>query len=277
MKKFIESAKEFAGGMGKRKLTVYAASGCYYIFMALVPIVMILCCLLPYTPFNQSMILGLIDEYFSESLGDIMRRIVSAIYTSNAATLTVSIVLTLYSASASMKALMKGVDAAYDFERKENIIVFSVRALIYMLVLVVSILLSLCVMVYGGKIIDLILYYLPNLTVLENFQSILRYLIIMAFLFLVFMLLYKWMPAKKVEWKDQIPGAVFSAVVWVIFSGIFTWYVNISDKYGAYGFIGTIMVAMMWMYYILYFLLIGGYINSWFTGVKARRRAASAE
>jgi uncharacterized BrkB/YihY/UPF0761 family membrane protein len=34
-----------------------------------------------------------------------------------------------------------------------------------------------------------------------------------------------------------------------------------SNQFGAYGFIGTFLVAMMWMYFCIYFLLIGGYLN----------------
>lgn len=89
----------------------------------------------------------------------------------------------------------------------------------------------------------------------------LRFLIILALLALVFSLLYKWMPAKNLKYRRQLPGAVFSAVVWAAFSFIFSFYVSLSDKFGAYGYIGTIMVAMIWIFYCFYFLLMGGFIN----------------
>ena len=50
-------------------------------------------------------------------------------------------------------------------------------------------------------------------------------------------------------------------MAWVVFSWVFSLYVDLSGKFGAYGFLGTILVAMMWMYFCLCFLLIGGYIN----------------
>ena len=271
MKHWIEELKNFAGGIGSRKLSVFAASGCYYMFMSLVPLVMIFCCLLPYTPLSQSLVIHYVDLYFSEELGDIMQTIVSAIYRSNAATMTISILLTLYSASASMKALMKGMDGAYNCERRENFIVFTLRALIYMVLLILSLILSLLIMVYGGKILALLKSWLPVLGALNFVLSRARYLLVMVVLAAVFLLLYKLMPAERVRIRDQVPGALFSAAVWVIFSSVFTLYVQISNKYGAYGIIGTIMVAMMWMYYCLFFLLIGGYINSWLTKRKEDR------
>ena len=265
LQSLIQLGKDFAGGMGERRLTIYATSGCYYLFMSLVPIVMIVCCILPYTPFNQTLILNYIDLYFAESLGEIIRKIVNAVYSSNAATLTVSILLTLYSASASMKALMKGIDAAYHFRSKDNIIRFTIRALLYMILLVITLILSLVIMVYGGRILSLLRRYFSSVGILGALLSKGRYLLVMLLLCFVFTILYTLMPTEKVHMKDQLPGAVFSAIIWVVFSSVFTIYVGISDKYGAYGFIGTIMVAMMWMYYCLFFLLIGGYLNSYIT------------
>lgn len=271
LKPVINLGKEFAGGMGKRNLTVYATSGCYYLFMSLVPTVMILCCILPFTPFNLQLILQYIDEYFAESLAVILRNIASAVYSSNSATLTVSIVLTLYSASASMKAIMKGIDSAYQCENKDNFIKFSLRALVYMVLLVVTILMSLIIMVYGGKILSLIQKYFENVGPLKYLLSKGRYGLVMITLAVVFLFLYKLMPADKVNLKDQLPGAVFTAVIWVIFSWIFTIYISVSNKFGAYGFIGTIMVTMMWMYYCLFFLLIGGFMNSFLASKKAEK------
>lgn len=277
IKSIIGIGKDFASGMGKRRLTVYATSGCYYLFMSLVPIVMILCCILPYTPFNLATILNYIDEYFAESLGQILRSIANAVYSSNSATLTVSILLTLYSASASMKALMKGMDSAYECENKDNIVIFTLRALFYMVLLVVTLLLSLVIMVYGGKILDLLDHYLIKIAILSALLSKGRYFLVMIILAIVFALLYKLMPSVKVSFKDQLPGAIFSAVTWVIFSAVFTIYIGVSNKFGAYGFIGTIMVAMMWMNYCLLFLLIGGFMNSFLSSRKTTAGYVMAE
>lgn len=264
----IGIGKKFGSGMSERNLGVYATSGCYYLFMSLVPVTMIICCILPYTPFNQNMVMNLIDQYFAKSLGDILRTIASAVYRSNAATLTISIVLTLFSASASMKAVMKGIDAAYKCKEKNNIIVFTVRALIYMVLLVIALIASLVVMVYGGKILILLKKHLGKVGILALLLSQGRYFLVFLVLFNIFLVFYTLMPADKVAVKNQIPGALFSAVIWVAFSWVFTIYVTISDKFGAYGFLGTVMVCMMWMYYCLFFLLIGGFMNSFLTEEK---------
>ena len=259
-----DAVDEFFGGMGSRRITTYSAACAYYLFMSLVPLIMLLVAALQFTPLTKDVVLEAISDYVPESLYEIVYFIVTSIYNGGRVALTVSILLTVWSASACMKALMRGMDSVYDAVRQDDYIKFSLRACIYMVIFVIILLLSFFVMVYGGKILDLIENSMPSnhsLDFLFTLAKYLRFLVILALLALVFSLLYKWMPARKIKYRRQLPGAVFSAVVWAAFSFIFSFYVSLSDKFGAYGYIGTIMVAMIWIFYCFYFLLLGGFIN----------------
>jgi len=260
----IRLLKQFAAGMGERRLQTYAAAGAYYLFLSLVPIVMLVCSLLPYTPLTQTLALEVLRDYVPESMVELVERIIRDVYNRSSATLTISILLTIWSASSSLRALIRGVDAAYDARRRDNALVFLLRSFFYMIILLFVILISLTVMVYGGRIISLIqdaLPYVPSLDFLFYLLRYLRFAIGMLLFALIFSILYKWMPDTRVKYKEQWPGAVFTAVVWVIFSSAFSFYVSLSGRYGAYGFIGTVMIAMVWMYFCLYFLLIGAFLN----------------
>ena len=262
MKKMIPRVQDFLDGMTGRRLTVYATSGCYYLFMALVPVTMILCCLLRYTPFDQEIILTYVNEYFSASLATVVRRIVNAVYASSGTTLTISILLTAFSASAAMRALMNGMDAAYRYKRAGGVLKFYARALLALVMLLLAVLLALGVMVYGGRILELIQTYLPQYDFLDHILSAARFLVVMVILAAFFAVLYTFMPSRRGKFFQQIPGALFAAAAWVVFSMAFSWYVGVSNKFGAYGFLGTIMLTMLWLNYIFFFLLVGGYINS---------------
>ena len=230
--------------IGKKKVAVYAAASDYFLFMSLVPILMLLVSLIRFLPFDQADVLRIFSGAVPES---------------------VYILLTLFSASGAMRAIMKGLDAVYEVERRENVIVFFARAVVYMLILVLIIVLSLVVMVYGGVISTYLREKLPQGGFFERLFSLtkyMRYLLVLAILTLSFLLLYRWVPAGEHHTAFQWPGAVFCAVAWAVFSWVFSIYISISDKFGAYGYIGTIMVAMMWMYYCFQFLLIGGCINA---------------
>ena len=260
----IAALREFSDGIIKRKISTFAAAGAYYLFMSLIPMIMMMCAILQYTPLTEELAMGVLSEYVPESMYALVSSIVSTIYSGGGAALTISIVLAIWSSSKSMKAMMRGMDAVYGVEREESIIVFNVRAFIYMIVFAVIFITSLTVMVYGEKILNMIRYFLPGSAVVDSILNMLKYmrfLVVMVLLALVFMLLYRWMPVVKMGYAQQQPGAAFTAVVWVLFSSIFSLYVSLSNEFGAYGVIGTIIVAMMWMYFCIYFLLIGGYIN----------------
>ena len=264
LRDIYDAVDEFFSGMGSRRLTTYSSSCAYYLFMSLVPVIMLLVSVLQYTPLTRDVVLEAVADYVPDSLYEIVYFIVTSIYNGGRVALTVSILLTLWSASACMKALLRGMDSVYDAERKEDYIRFSLRACFYMIIFVFILMLSFFVMVYGGKILDYIEQSMPvnhSLDFLFTLAKYLRFVIILALLALVFCLLYKWMPARRLKFRRQLPGAVFSSVAWASFSFIFSFYVSLSDRFGAYGYIGTIMVAMIWIFYCFYFLLLGGFIN----------------
>lgn len=264
LRDIYDAVDEFFSGMGSRRLTTYSSSCAYYLFMSLVPVIMLLVSVLQYTPLTRDVVLEAVADYVPDSLYEIVYFIVTSIYNGGRVALTVSILLTIWSASACMKALLRGMDSVYDAERKEDYIRFSLRACFYMIIFVFILMLSFFVMVYGGKILDYIEQSMPvnhSLDFLFTLAKYLRFVIILALLALVFCLLYKWMPARRLKFRRQLPGAVFSSVAWAAFSFIFSFYVSLSDRFGAYGYIGTIMVAMIWIFYCFYFLLLGGFIN----------------
>ena len=264
LRDIYDAVDEFSRGLGRRRITTYSAACAYYLFMSLVPMIMPVVSVVQYTPLTASLILDTLSDYVPDQLYQIVKTIVSSIYSGGRVALTVSILLTIWSASKSMKALMRGMDSVYDAARSEDFFVFSLRACFYMVIFVALLLVSLLVMVYGGEILALLYELLPHggaVDWLFGLARYLRYVVFLAVLTLVFSFTYWRMPARRLRYMSQWPGAAFCAVSWVLFSLIFSAYVSVSGIFGAYGVIGTVMVAMMWVYYCFYFLLLGGYIN----------------
>lgn len=277
LRDIYDAVDEFSKGMSRRRITTYSAACAYYLFMSLIPMIMLLVSVIQYTPLTQDMILEAISDYVPDSLYEILNSIISSIYSGGRVALTISILLTIWSAAASMKALMRGMDSVYDAERHEDFFVFSLRACIYMVVFVLMLLLSFFVMVYGGQILQLLYNFLPHNGAVDwlfDIAGYMRFIVVLAVLALVFSFTYWRMPARRLRYKAQWPGAVFCALSWAVFSVIFSFYVSVSNRFGAYGLIGTVIVAMIWLYYCFYFLLLGGYINHFIDQRRAERRIA---
>ena len=77
----------------------------------------------------------------------------------------------------------------------------------------------------------------------------------------------------KTSLAAQLPGAVFAAAAWMIFSGIFSVYVDKYNNYSSfYGTMTTIALIMVWLYGCMYVLFIGGIINrTWEERMEAKK------
>jgi len=70
------------------------------------------------------------------------------------------------------------------------------------------------------------------------------------------------LPNHIVQLKVQLMGAAFSAVGWMIVSWIFSVYLDIFKGFSSmYGSLTTIVLIMLWLYFCMYILLLGGEVN----------------
>lgn len=278
-KTFVKTVTQIIKGFSSRKMWTFAAATAFYLFLSLFPLVTLLCTLLPYTPLTQEGLLSLMDRFMPDYLYELLGDIVRDVYDSSAATLSVAAVASVWSASMSVQSIMRGLDVAYDRKRKTNYVVFRLLACFFMVILLAVLLITLCVIVYGQKILDFLRSRLLASWAVDTLFFILRYgryLFTLFFLFIVFLIFYKWMPAGRRKLREQWRGALFATVSWLVFSWAFSFYVSLSNRYGIYGILGTVLVALLWMYYIMIFLLAGGYINNYFTSAE-RLKAKAAD
>ncbi len=279
-KRWLTATVDFVWGIGERKIFTFAAAAAFYLFLALVPMLGLICALLPYTPITEEIFLSYVGRFVPESLYEIFSSIIASIYRGSAATLSITAVASLWAASQASLALMRGMDAAEKLTRRENFIIFRLRACFFIVIMLATVLMTLCAVVYGGNILELIESKFADNWPVRAVVSItrsLRYPVMMMVLLLVFLCLYKWMPAGRRRLLDQWPGAIFATGAWLVFSYVFSVYNLYADKYGIYGALGTFIVAMLWVYYLLFILLMGAYINKIAEDRRAKRRSEGWE
>jgi membrane protein len=80
----------------------------------------------------------------------------------------------------------------------------------------------------------------------------------LAFIFLLFLLLYKYVPARRIPWRMAITAAVFTAVCWEILKQAFAFYLTrIADYQSLYGGLATLVVVVVWMYNLSIVFVLG--------------------
>ena len=76
-------------------------------------------------------------------------------------------------------------------------------------------------------------------------------------------LIYAISPSKQIPSNETTNGAFFTTVIWVISTGIFSYYVTNFAKYDIlYGNLSTIIMLMIWMYVLCYVFVLGMAINA---------------
>lgn len=72
----------------------------------------------------------------------------------------------------------------------------------------------------------------------------------------LFTILYKTLPKRRVRWVSATIGGLFTAATWHVGQRILESFV-ISDKYSAYGVVGSFLAVMLWIYYASAIVFLG--------------------
>ena len=135
----------------------------------------------------------------------------------------------------------------------------------YTIAMIGLVLSSLFLLVLGNTLYQILLKFMPWLRTLLNLFIHTRTIVFLCFMILFFMLIYKAIPARKSSLMIQLPGAVFSSFAWMLFSYAFSFYFNHFGNYSyMYGSLTAIVLIMLWLYFCMYILFLGGEINHFF-------------
>ncbi|MDD6811639.1 MAG: YihY/virulence factor BrkB family protein [Lachnospiraceae bacterium] len=256
--------RDFSTQMTRKNINSFAASAAFFLFLSMVPLLMALCAILPFTPLTAENLIMAITQVTPNAMNGLVEQVVYDAYAKSAGTITIYAIVTIWSAGKAMLALIQGLNEVNDFEEKRNYFMLRTIACFYTVVILITMLISLFIMVFGNVIINIALSDFPQLHVIGKLIMHFRFLFSWVILTLAFGLIYAFVPGIKLRYKKQLPGAAFAAVVWSIASYAFSVYVDHFNGFGAYGSLTTVVIMMIWFYILMYILLIGAHINRYF-------------
>lgn len=83
-----------------------------------------------------------------------------------------------------------------------------------------------------------------------------------AFVILIFFLLYKFLPSRRIRWEAALVGAVFTGVLFEVAKSLFTLYLRGFNPAGLYqGTISVLVVMVVWVYYSSLLFILGGEVG----------------
>ncbi len=261
IKKMIRLIRGFTGHMSKTNVNAYAASSAFFIFLSLIPIIILLCSLLPYTPLQKSDLQNAVNQVMPLPMVAFMLPLIDSLYSSTVGVVSVAAVVMVWSAGKGMLALMRGLNAMNGVVEDRNYVLQRLMASFYTVIMLVLLLMSLILMVFGNMLVRILNTYIPVLDGIWDFLMHFKVLFSWGILTAAFMVIYAYVPNVKLKVKNQFPGALFSAVTWNLFSWGFSIYIDTFNGLSVYGSLTAIVVIMLWIYFCMYLLLIGAHIN----------------
>lgn len=255
---------DFSKHMSRKNISAFAASTAFFLFLSLIPALMLLCAIIPYTPLTEANLMSAAREISPDAMNSLLISIIRDVYDKSIGLVSASAIITLWSAGKGVLALMRGLNAINDVEENRNYIVLRMVACLYTILMLVAVLLSLLIMVFGNSIIGLIEGFIPQTSYLFDMLMHFRTLFVWAVLTAVIALMYAYVPGTHLGFKMQLPGAVFAAVAWSVMTWAFSIYIDDFHGFNTYGSLTTIIILMLWMYLVMYIILAGAYINRYF-------------
>lgn len=240
-------------------ITVYAAQSAYYLMLSAIPFIMILLSVAQFfIPIEKAEIH--IPTMLSPELRSFFDGVMSEIFEKPGFSLiSASAAAILWSASRGFSAIERGVKKVYGIREKKFFVADVLRSFLYTIIFTATVALFLGILVFGKAVLVVAKKYIPHLGINTAF---LKYAVFLAASVLFFTVLYAGFSGKKMRIANHLPGAVFTGGGWILFSYIFSIYINNFSNYSRiYGSLTAIVLMMLWIYFCMIILLYGAELN----------------
>ena len=250
-------------------MNVYSGYATYYILLSMVPLLMLIITVINWvTPFSAEDLNGFLSRILpglpqvQTMLTEVIRNLSSQ---SSGLVAWISALTALWSASNGLSAIKIGLEQIN--ENKQNYIQGKPVALLFTVVYVI---LFPAIMVFQllrqplMNVVTRILNYLNLHGNITFFEAFMQYssIITIVILIIVIVLTYTYLPHGKRTLKPQIPGAVLTFIVSIIFTYLFSFFMGSFWKASAiYGSLAAIFLTAMWLKFILMILFFGAAMN----------------
>jgi membrane protein len=281
---WLELAKRVWADIGKDDIFGRAAQLSYYFLLALFPLLLFLTSVIGMIVGSGTGLRHSLFNYLGKVLPASASNLVSTTMfevstTSGGGKISFGILAALWAASAGMSAISESLNVAYHVKETRPWWKQRLTAISLTLILAVLIIAALVIVLYGGRLADVLASHLGFGSAFVWAWKIAQWPIVLIFLFIAFAMIYYWAPdLKDQDWRWITPGSLVAVVLWLLVSFAFRLYLHYFDSYSkTYGSLGAVIVLMLWFYFTGAAILIGGEVNSDIEAAAAREGAPEAK
>ena len=259
---------DFIAKINQDCIGAFSAQAAFFIIISFFPFLMLLLSLS--TLFNIS---EPIMDYFAVDLmpyavQGLIRSFVDQVYIGSTPSMVwATVILTIWSASKGVMALMTGLNSIYGIPETRNYILVRIISMVYTLLFSVMLIVVIVILVFGRSIYHWLTTDFPwlqgILSPIISFRTIGAFIALTLF----FWILFIFIPKRRAKVFAEFPGAFLAACGWIGFSYLFSYYIeNISNYSYLYGSLTAVVLFMIWLWICMFILFVGGEINLLFQG-----------
>lgn len=261
LKKTLDTIRFFIKRIVSDEITIYSAQASYCLIISAIPFIMLILSLVSFIfPVSYESVSGWIDAIFPVAIRDFIYAITEEIFQKSIPILSFTALTALWSASRGIRAVEKGVMRVYHTKPNSNIFLNFFTSAIYTVCFIIILLITLILQVFGDIITDILSEHILFST---TELLLIRWVMFFALICLLFQVMYYFFDKRQTKFYKHLPGALFSSAGWLIFSNLFSLYMeNFTNFSYIYGSLTAVVLLMLWLYFCMIILLLGAEINN---------------
>ena len=258
--------------ISRLQVPLYAANAGYFLVLAVFPMLVLLLGMLRYTGLSVDHLTTMLEGIIPDALMPGAKRLIlSTYYNSSGTLLSVSALTALWSASRGIYGLLTGLNNIYGAREDRGYFYTRTISVLYTFAVLLVLLLTLVLHVFGSSILRLLPVGAdPFMTFLSEVVD-LRFFLLLFLQTALFTAIFVVLPNRRNRIRDSLPGAMFSSGGWLIFSDIYSGYVNRFSGYAnIYGSVYAIALSMLWLYCCMSLVFYGGALNVYLKSLQEK-------
>jgi membrane protein len=253
-------------GFRKGVLVTRASSIAFNLLMAILPATIFLFTLIPFIPipnFQQELI-KLFESILPANAYHLMENTIIDIVTikSGGLLLVMFFATIIFSTNGIHAVLNAFVVTAHSFKPRSWVNQRKVSVLLLLIGLLMIAAAGMLIIFGKSAVSRLVELEILEKSLVISILIFLKWIVVILLLFVAISFLYYLAPAKRHDFRFITPGSTMATILFIITSLGFSAYVNSFGQYNKlYGWIGTLMVILVWLYLNSIALLIGFELN----------------
>ena len=174
----------------------------------------------------------------------------------------ISIFLALWGVSGAFRSVMEAMNVMYEVDEARPIWKQYLISVLLSLGVAALLLFALGLVIFGPQLGGAVADFVGLGFVFQLVWNIVQWPVLLFFVLFAFALVYYFAPDVEQRFKWISPGSVIAVALWLVFSLLFSLYVNNFGSYNAaYGSLAGVVILMLYIYYSSFIMLIGAELN----------------